>query len=935
VRANPKRLFFAQKNKNKRKEKYMKIFKTKTLFSLIAITLMLTIAFSIAFSPTADAALRDYKDMAYVALAPNTIGAGQDVIITFWCDKLPPTATGDYGDRFYFDVNIIKPDGTNDTITNIESDPVGAGYTTYKPLEPGTYVVQAIMLEHIIDGGASRGKLSPSGIGWWPSGQPNVNVPNPVGIVFESALSQMEILTVTSEPVQRYAETPLPTDYWTRPVYDTNRGWGSAVMGQWLGASELTQYGNNGVYDPYTTGPASSHILWTHPFFNGGLAGGVSTVNGSSSDNSYYSGQSYESYGGPSIILNGKIYYTVGTNPHEGFYCVDLYSGNTIYFRNTTGGVQGAGGMFGSVGSIPNGVPAFGQVLTYDSPNQHGTISYYWVTSTGKSNTWDMYDDFSGNYICSIGNIPSWAQSTGFSFFGPAAAVAAVGTDGSILRYTLANLGTLTSPNWYLQCWNTSQAIMKPSYITSGLTGSNINWMWRPILNNTYDGALGYSANASIPSLTLQAAQLTIRQVIPDDQLVIVYAGTNNGTLIVPGSVINISLKPGSVGTVNYSYNFTSPAGLGNIYGQTEQFMPNDAAYGGVNIQAGIFWYTNPLVREYYIFDLKTGTPLWTAPQAAQFAYYGMGTAIVYKGQFIDCGGYAGVVRAFDARTGDFLWNWTAPSVGLDETAYPYTPTYLGALSGDGQLYLYSNEHSINNPIRRDAMIWDINATNGHELWQLTDWPSAAPILADGRLVVVDSHDEEIYCFGRGDSATTVSAPQIIPALGTSVMLTGTVTDQSQYGHRDINSNIDVALKGTPAIADASMDAWMEYMFHQKAKPTNATGVEVTLSAIDPNGNLVPVGTTTSDMNGNYGLPYTPEVPGTYQIIATFAGSNSYGPSSSTTYLAVGEGPTSTPAPTAAPQSIADMYFVPAIIGVIVAIILVGAVIVLMLRKHP
>ena len=49
----------------------------------------------------------------------------------------------------------------------------------------------------------------------------------------------------------------------------------------------------------------------------------------------------------------------------------------------------------------------------------------------------------------------------------------------------------------------------------------------------------------------------------------------------------------------------------------------------------------------------------------------------------------------------------------------------------------------------------------------------------------------------------------------------------------------------------------------QQAKPTNAKGVEVTLSAIDPNGNLVPIGTTTSDMNGNYAISFTPEVPGT------------------------------------------------------------------------
>jgi hypothetical protein len=139
----------------------------------------------------------------------------------------------------------------------------------------------------------------------------------------------------------------------------------------------------------------------------------------------------------------------------------------------------------------------------------------------------------------------------------------------------------------------------------------------------------------------------------------------------------------------------------------------------------------------------------------------------------------------------------------------------------------------------------------------------------------LDNHDNQIYCLGRGLSATTVSAPQVVPALGASVTITGTVTDQSPSGRRDINGNLDLALKDTPAISDDDMDAWMEYMFHQRPLPTNAKGVDVALRAIDPNGNLIPIGNATSDNAGNYGLPFTPEVPGTYQIIAEFKGSAS------------------------------------------------------------
>ena len=440
------------------------------------------------------------------------------------------------------------------------------------------------------------------------------------------------------------------------------------------------------------------------------------------------------------------------------------------------------------------------------------------------------------------------------------------------------------------------------------------------------------------PTLPFQGTSVNaIRQLIPDDQLVIIYAGSNNGTLNIPGSVVGINLKPGSVGQILYSYNFTSPANIGDAYGQNEQFSSKNTAFSNVNIQTGIFWYYDPMTLRYFIYDLSNGNLLWTAPQAQQFQFYGGATAVCYNGQFIDCGGYSGVVRAFDAKTGTFLWNWTAPLVGLDETPYQYSPLSYGFLSGDGQLYLYSSEHSVNNPIRRDAQIWDVNLTSGKLVWMLTCWPSTAPILVDQRLLVVDNHDNQLYCYGKGPSATTVSAPQTVPSLGSSVTITGTVTDQTPSGRRTINDNIDFSLKGTPAIADSSMDAWMEYMFHQRPKPANATGVPLSLDTIDPNGNYVHIGDTTSDMHGNYGLSYTPDVPGMYQIIATFKGSNSYGPSSATTYLTVGEAPpTSTPAPTSAPASVADTYFVPAVAGIIVAIFVVGAILaILLLRKRP
>jgi hypothetical protein len=124
----------------------------------------------------------------------------------------------------------------------------------------------------------------------------------------------------------------------------------------------------------------------------------------------------------------------------------------------------------------------------------------------------------------------------------------------------------------------------------------------------------------------------------------------------------------------------------------------------------------------------------------------------------------------------------------------------------------------------------------------------------------------------------------------------------------------------------------MEYMFMDQGKPANAKGVPVTLSTLDPNGNFYEIGNTTSDINGNFGMTFTPDVPGDYQIFATFAGSKAYGASTASTYISVAEAPQATPTPTPPPPSNTDTY----VIGFGTALIIVVAIgfAILILRKR-
>jgi hypothetical protein len=128
----------------------------------------------------------------------------------------------------------------------------------------------------------------------------------------------------------------------------------------------------------------------------------------------------------------------------------------------------------------------------------------------------------------------------------------------------------------------------------------------------------------------------------------------------------------------------------------------------------------------------------------------------------------------------------------------------------------------------------------------------------------------------------------------------------------------------------------MEYLTMDQPYPSSATGVSVSISAIDSNGNLITIGNATSSISGMYKYTWTPpNVSGSYTIIATFNADNSYYGSCGecATYVA---SPASAPAsPTATPTSVADMYFMPVAAGLFILIIVVAIVLaLLMLRKR-
>jgi hypothetical protein len=264
----------------------------------------------------------------------------------------------------------------------------------------------------------------------------------------------------------------------------------------------------------------------------------------------------------------------------------------------------------------------------------------------------------------------------------------------------------------------------------------------------------------------------------------------------------------------------------------------------------------------------------------------------------------SGTIYARDTLTGKLLWIYPGNHTYLGDP-WPLMPIYISPIA-DGKIYTFTFEHSASEPLRKGARVYCINATTGQEIWDLMGWPSSyshsrkGGLVADGYLAYFNAYDNQIYSIGKGPSATTVTASPKVSVHGNSVLLEGTVTDtaagteQQEQAARFPN--------GVPAVSDASIGAWMEYVYMQKPKPTNAIGVPVTLTALDPNGNTENIGTATSDDMGNFAIAWTPPVPGVYKIKATFAGSNSYFTSSAETAIDVSTAPAAQ-APIATPAS--------------------------------
>ena len=537
--------------------------------------------------------------------------------------------------------------------------------------------------------------------------------------------------------------------------------------------------------------------------------------------------------------MYGRLYYntvTGGGNTLTTTHCVDLRTGQEIWQKNYT--------------------ITQGQILWIGTLQQFGGIPYLWSISGSE---WNMYDANTGDYVLSVTGCTSGSVVT--------SPVSETGSGGDILVYIL------NGANKWLAMWNSTKAIWDTS-MAGLLAGTATTAQWRPPVGGKIDFKKGIQWNVTVPSYNQTKRDGSIQQQT--------IWQTDGDVIIARTRVTDPALYHCLIGYDAHDGH--------QIWFNNWTFPKMSTGYDtGVGVLSnGVFTQAN--VMEWYGFDAKTGKQIWGPTSAYGFdawsAYYDGGTPAYGKTYSKGLDG----VHVYDLSTGQRLWDFYADNTEYDYPGFATYPLWYPPAIADGKAYVATGAGR-SEPMNKGSSLYCINASTGEKLWSILGWfgegvtvTGPGNVIADGSFVGFNNYDNQLYCFGKGRSATTVTTAPAInnPA---QILISGTVTDQSPG-----QTGLGIPAAGTPAISDASMSKWMEYLYMQQPKPTNATGVPVSIDAIDPNGNQVHLGDTHSDANGQYAFLADQSMltagAGIYTISATFSGSNSYFSSSAETIMA-------------------------------------------------
>jgi len=898
---------------------------------------------------------------AGITAAPNPCGVGQPIQVIMLIEQLPPSQgyeaiTGTTGGWPGLYLTVTDPNNNQTKLGPYLTDVSGTYQVTYTPTMTGTYSFQFTWNGLTVGGGPGMVQGTSSFVQYWGN--------------FLPSTSNTATVTVTTTPAPGFTEAPvpLPNAYWSRTnINAQDRSW-NTICGPWIQSG----FNATGAWNPYTDPVMSPHILWTQtPYVStsqensepdGGLVGGAYGSLSFTAMNTAASGFSlvcimggFAYYNGPTQNINATSGGVVFNQVQSYFYCMNIQTGQIMW--SAPGSITCGQILCERAQQTKQCEPflwSLGGTYKCYAANT-GALIYYWGPLAKGATIYTSTENGMSTAIASTTTTPvAVTPTTGVlveeqpnpTIIGENVGYGAGG--GALLEYIYGhNAGASTG---YLYCWNSSMAIdsiandptgqpglggftIAPPSVMAQTTTTPLDWNWGIMWNVSVPlvSTTGATSNGTVVTSSLAGWSL-----IGCDANYCVFqtgASSYNGTgyeyrTLAAMEVGNLPIT--STYTIDVGGTTINPS-TGTLAWVENYSIPTaDQTYTGTAtlLNGGNIIVNDAPLLCIWDFSESTGALLWTAtPYNNDFSFQSYAAGIVANGMYYNPG-YDGYLHAINATTGVQEWaSITRPGgAEMPQPAYPCTAAQVaGNGLANSVVYLSTTKSYEAQPLYRGHCLYAYNGATGAQIWNISGEFSIYCI-DDGILIGSNKYDNTVYAFGSGPSGTTISAPQTSITAGTSCIIQGTVTDQTPG-----------KLQGTPAISDAYMGAWMAYMYMDQADPTSATGVPVQLSAIDPNGNYIVIGNVTSDITGNYHFTWTPpNIPGTYTIVATFAGTNSYAGSCAETAVNVGSAPVAPPVPTATPTTVADMYFVPAIAGLFVLIIVVAIVLaLLMLRKRP
>jgi hypothetical protein len=823
---------------------------------------------------------------AYLSFRPNPIGVGQSLLVNIWSQP------GMYH-AFYmcqYKVTIQKPDGTTVVVGPMDS-----------------YMADATAwFEYVVDQvGTWKFKFEHPGT-YIPAGS---YVDSPTGQAFQAIVGNFTLgrsvwykpsstdwqeLEVQQDMVPSWPLTSLPTDYWTRSISPEHREWWT-IAGNYPWTGAYYYPGGRVLYSSVDTKTYSRVYKYT-PYVQAPNTAHIvwrrqGAMSGLIGGDAYQ--YSLSSGGGtPSIIFAGRCYQTI-TKP-----MLTLVNGTYRTLPTTVWECYDlrTGQVYWDLTDVT--APTF---ISYEKstsepvPGAEASQGYSVYLDAISGGRLLKYSPYTGAVSVNVSISP---LTTGTFYMDPyALTVQTINTTGGP-----GAPGTPTAGIYRLINWTVAGS-------TANFTArvmSNITWPWSSLGTVDFDAGIAVICDRD----PVYAIQWCLGIYMRSADL---YRGTELWSYVTNDTLHETLANPSC-----------PVADRGKI------------AFAAAG-------------RHWTCFDARSGKKLWESeltdyPWGCWFAYatstYDFNES---KGAIIACT-YNGLY-AIDWDDGKILWHYSSPEVPFESPYSGTQPFHSGISAADGKIYTWNAEHSPSQPVTRGWKLHCINATTGELIWKITG-PMVAGAVADGYLTASNTYDGCMYVFGKGKSETTVTASPKAVAKGATIVIEGTVLDQSpgdQGSFDNPTARLDSPTKPgmVPCVSAASMQTLMEYLYMQHPidglyHNETVTGVPVILTAIGSDGTVIDIGTvTTNGYYGTFSYAWTPPKEDTYTIMASFAGDDSYGSSTAATGLSVGPAPASpTPTPTppeAAPDN-TPMY----ILGATIAIIITLAIATLLiLRKRP